>query len=156
MSRLTSTTFRAAANAQETSEAFLVLLDIAQAAIGTFRIVNNYANVTHGGQVYTAFPFEITLPEDTDERMPTVSLAIDNVDQQLVQAVRSMTGPATVTVRVVLASNPDSIEAGPYTMTLRDTSYNIQLVTGRLDVEDMINEPYPGDIFNPGRFPGMF
>lgn len=157
MSRAVSTTYKAAAYAQQTDQVFLVLLEIDHDALGApIRIVNNYENVTHNGNLYTALPFAVTLPQDSDENMPAATLTVDNVDRQIVEAVRSMTGPATATLTVVLASQPDVIEAGPYTMTLRDTAYDAMTVTGRLDVEDMLNEPYPAESFTPNNFPGLF
>lgn len=152
-----SVTWRAASYAQETDQVFLCLLEIDQDALSsTIRIVNNTQNITHNGNLYTAFPFEFTLPQDSDENMPAATVTIDNVDRQIVEMIRSLTGPATVTVTVVLASSPDTIEAGPYEMTLRDTGYDAFQVTGRLDVEDMLNEPYPADSFTPNTFPGLF
>lgn len=157
MSRNVSTTYKAASFSQETDQVFLGLLEIDQAALpAPIRIVNNTENVTHNGNLYTAFPFEFTLPQDSDENMPAATISVDNVDRQIVEMIRSMTGPATVTVTVVLASSPDVIEAGPYVMTLRDTGYDAYQVTGRLDVEDMLNEPYPADSFTPNTFPGLF
>jgi hypothetical protein len=88
--------------------------------------------------------------------MPNVTLSIDNVDRQIVNAVRALTGPPTVTVSVVLASSPNTIEAGPYQMTLRDASYDSLVVSGTLSVEDMMNEPYPVDLMTPANFPGLF
>lgn len=155
--RSLSSTAKAGVFAQETEQVYLVLLEIAHSSLGTpIRVVNNYADVVSNGVTYSAFPFEISLPDDTDEKMPNVMLSIDNVDRVIVNAIRSITGPPTITISVVLASSPSTIEAGPYSMTLREASYDAATVTGSLAVEDMLNEPYPSDLMTPANFPGLF
>lgn len=157
MSRSVSSTFRAAAFAQETDQIYLLLLTIDHADLAApIRVVNNYADVVSSGDTYTGMPFEITLPPDNDESLSSAQLSIQNVDRQIVQAVRDIDSAPTVTLSVVLAASPNTIEAGPYEMTLRDVSYDALVVTGSLSVEDMMNEPYPGDFFTPGEFPGLF
>ena len=159
MSRSVSATFKAAVNAQETSEVFLVLLEIYHADIGpptTLYFVNNYEDVSSGGNTYTGFPFAINLPADLDNQLPTVQLQIDNIDRSIIAAIRGLSGPPTITIKVVLASSPDTIEAGPFEMTLRRIDYDAFTITGTLEVEDILNEPYPGDMFSPANFPGLF
>jgi hypothetical protein len=157
MSRSVSSTFKAAAFAPETDQIYLLLLVIDHADLAQpIRVVNNYADVVSNGDTYIGCPFEITLPPDNDESLSAAQLAIQNVDRQIVQAVREIDSAPDVTLSVVLAASPNTIEAGPYAMTLRDVSYDALVVTGSLSVEDMMNEPYPGDFFTPGEFPGLF
>lgn len=158
MPRTLSSTARRALFAQETGEVFLLLLTISHPSLAQpIRVVNNSEDVTSGGWVYQRFPFELALPPETEDAPPTVQLRIANADRQIVQAVRSLSGAAmTVDLSVVLASSPDTVEAGPYRFTLRDVSYNAAIVEGTLRFEDVLNEPFPADSFTPARFPGMF
>lgn len=157
MSRSVSSTLKAAVYGQETSEVFLVILEIDHDDLASpIRVVNNYENITSNGDTYTGYPFEINLPDDTEEGPGDVELRIDNVDRAIVQAVRDISGAATAELSVVLASDPDTIEVGPYSMTVREASYTSLVVTGTLTVEDILNEPYPGDLITPQNFPGMF
>jgi hypothetical protein len=156
MSRNVTSTFRSAAFAQETNQVYLVLLAISHASITTIYVVNNYANIVSNGNTYIGFPFDIELPQDFEEALPSVSLTICNVDRQIVQAVRTLQGAPTITISVVLASSPNTVEAGPYTMTLREVSYDAMAVSGTIMPEDMLNEAYPGDYFTPSNFPGIF
>jgi hypothetical protein len=158
MPRTLSSTARRAIFAQETGEVFLLLLTIAHPQLAEpIRVVNNNEDVVSGGVTFQRFPFELALPPETEEAPPTVSLRIANADRQIVQAVRALAGDAmTVDVSVVLASSPDTIEAGPYRFTLRDVSYDAAIVEGTLRFEDVLNEPYPADSFTPARFPGLF
>lgn len=144
--------------AQETGEVFLLLLVIEHPSLpAPIRVVNNTEDIDSGGVTYQRFPFELALPPENDEAPPTVSLRIANADRQIVQAVRSLAGEAmTVALSVVMASSPDTVEAGPYRFTLRDVTYDAAIVEGTLRFEDILNEPYPADEFTPARFPGLF
>ena len=157
MSRSLSSTFLEAIYSQETSEVFLLLLEIDHDDLsGPIRVANNYANVTSSGNTYVGFPFELSLPADFEDQLPAITLTICNVDRQVVDAVRTIDGPATADLSVVLASDPDTIEIGPLSLTLREVSYDALTVSGSLQPEDLLNEPFPGDIFSPGNYPGLF
>lgn len=157
MSRSLTTTAVQAANAQETGEVFLILLTISHASLSpSIRVVGNTEDIVSNGETFLAFPFEITLPDDAPESVAQVSLKIDNVDRQIVDAIRSISSPPTVSIDVILASDPDTIEAGPFNMTLLQSDYDVLTVTGELVFEDVLNEPFPGDSFDPVGFPGLF
>lgn len=158
MSRATITSaFRAAAFAQQTDQVFLVLLTINHASLAEpIRVVNNYENVTHDSNTYIGFPFDIELPGDFEEALPSVRLTICNVDRQIVYAIRTLTGPPTIRIKVVLASAPEDVQAGPYVMTLREADYNSLTVSGTIMPEDVLNEVFPGDSFTPAVAPGLF
>lgn len=159
MSRTTSAALKTAVFSQETNKVFLVLLTIQHADIGspdTLYFVNNYEDVSSGGDTYTAYPFMINLPGDIEDQLTQVQLVIDNVDRSIVEAIRTLTGPPTVTLSVVLSDTPDVIEAGPFEMTLRNTEWDAITVSGSLQPQDILNEPYPGDGYTPQNFPGMF
>lgn len=148
--------FRQAAFAQETDQVFLVLLQIDHPDIEPIRVVNNFTNVTSNGLEYIGFPFDIELPQDTEDALPQVQVTICNVDRQIVQAVRSLEGPPSMTLSVILASDPNAIQAGPYTLTLRECNYDSMAVTATIIPEDVLSEAYPGDFFTPAKFPGIF
>ena len=157
MSRAVTSAFRQAAFAQQTDQVFLVILEINHSSLAQpIRVVNNTQDVTSNGNAYIGFPFDIELPGDFEEALPTVNLTICNVDRQIVQAIRTLTGPPTITMSVILASQPDSLQAGPYVMTLREASYDAMAVSGSIMTEDVLNEAYPGDSFTPGIAPGLF
>ena len=118
--------------------------------------VNSRENLTHNGEQYFAFPFRIDLPDDDAESMPEISLTIDNVDRQIVETLREISSPPTVSHFVVMASAPDQIEAGPFDMALREADYNSTTVTGKLVWEDFLNQKYPAHDYAPANFPGLF
>jgi len=160
MSRTTSSVFTAMAAAQQTGEFLLALITITHASIigGPLRLVQDLQPLTSNGNVYTAFPFEIRLPEDTDDGPAKVLLTIDNVDRSIAQAIRGMspTSPPTVTVELVVASQPDVVEISIPNLTLRNVSGDAMQIEGelRMDEEDLV--AFPGQSFTPQLFPGIF
>jgi hypothetical protein len=162
--RVMSPRARQALYAPETSEVFLALLVVSHPTIvdGPLRFANNMEDVysTAGGEAtpqhYLACPFTITLPEETSDKLPEAQIAIDNVDQRIVEAVRTMQTPPTMTLYLVLASTPDIVEAGPFVFTLKSAQYNATQVTGILAFTNILNEPFPWRIFNPADWPGVF
>lgn len=157
MPRSLSSTALRAVFAQETGEAFITLLTLTHPTFGLpIRVCDDGQDLVSAGQTYQQFPFNLTMPEDTDEAPPTLQLSIDNVDCTIVNAVRSVSGdPIEVVMEIVMASSPDVIEAGPLRFLLRDVEYTVDVVTGTLAYEDILNEPYPDESFNPADYPGL-
>lgn len=152
-----SATARAALFAQQADEAFLALLMIEHDDLpASLRFVNNPQDVTSRGNVYLGFPFTIDLPPQDPDRPPRVRLLIDNIDRQIVAGLRTIATPLTITLEVVLASSPDTVEVGPFAMTLASAVYDALTIEGDLAYQDVLNEPFPGDSFSPGRFLALF
>ena len=157
MSRDTlSSTLIEAVLSQETEEVYLFLITLSSSEWGSdLRFVNNYEDVSSGGNTYTGYPFQISLPNDQESRLPTVALVIDNVSQDIIDEIRLLTEPPTVSMSLCLASSPNTIEDGPYTLTLRETSWDRLTITGRLQGDDLLNQRY-GQQFTPENAPGIF
>jgi hypothetical protein len=152
-----SATAKKAVFDQQTEEVFLILLEIDHDNLATpLRVVNNYENITSNGDLYYGFPFSVSLPSEMEDELPAVKLTIDNVDRQIVEAVRSITSPATVSLSLILASSPNNIERGPYVLKMRNVQYDAMSVSADLMVDDIYNEPYPGITYSPTNFPGLF
>ncbi|MEX2642887.1 MAG: DUF1833 family protein [Acetobacterales bacterium] len=157
---------RAAVYAQDTTEVFLTLLTIDHAELATpVRVVNNTENVTSRGETFHGAPFRLDLPDEDGESLPRVPLEIDNyeLEDELGEAVtigeilESFIEPATATIEVVMASNPDVVEFGPVVMELRDTEYDDLNARGTLVMDgDLLTEPYPAGSFAPTTHPGLF
>lgn len=158
MARSVSATFEAAVYAQETSEVFHILLAISHTDMSaTLRFVSNSEDVTSDGDTYTAFPFKIDFPPaDGEDQLPSVQLVIDNIDRSIIEELRSIDSAPTVAVSVVLASDPDTVECGPLSFTLKTIDYDAKLITAELGFEDILNEPFPAGTFTPTDFGGLF
>lgn len=145
----------AAMNAPESGEVWLVLLTISNPGMTTIRVVSNNEDITSRGNTYLAFPFEIELPGQDPDSPSSARLRIDNVDKRIVEAVRSITTPPNVTIEVVLASQPDTVEIAYTDLTLRSVEYDADSVRGELTFESIFSEPVTLTI-TPNRFPGLF
>lgn len=143
--------------AQYSDEVWAILLTIEHPNLAEpIRVTSNSENIVSNGETYIAFPFGAALPSERDDQMARVQLIIDNVDRRVVEAVRTITSAPTVTMSVVLASDPDTIEAGPWEMTMRDIRYDALTVQGELSFENILNAPCPEGIFSPADFPGLY
>lgn len=142
--------------AQESGEVFLPLLTLSHPDITTLRVVANTVDITSRGNVYTAFPFDLTLPADATERLPTAQLRISNVDRRLVDEIRSVAGLIAVKLEIVTATTPDTVEIGPFDFEITHATYDVNNITGTLAFEPLLAEPYPADTFDPQHFPNLF
>ena len=146
----------AAAFAESTDEAWLVLLDIDHEDLeDTVRLVNNPVDIVSEGNTYLGFAFEITLPGEDPERPMEAKLRVDNVSRLLVETIRTISSPFTVTAKVVLASQPDVIERQFAAMVVSDVTYTAESIDMSLRFEDILNEPTTLTM-TPGRLPGLF
>lgn len=155
MPRTLSSAAVAAINAQESSEVWLVLLTMSNAGMTTIRVVNNNEDVVSRGNTYQAFPFELELPGEDPDSPSSARLRIDNVDKRIVEAIRSITTPPQITLEVILASQPDTVEISYSDLSLRSVDFDADSVRGELTFESIYSEPVTLTI-TPNRFPGLF
>lgn len=157
MSRTTSATFKQAAFAQETAEAVIVLIQIDHPTLSDpIRLSSDGADTIHNGDTYVSYPFNLSLPDDPQEGLTKGQLTVDNVGRDIVPWLRAMASAPTVTIKVVLASDPDTVEAEFTNFELTNVSYDAQTITGDLGITTFMNEPYPGGSFLPSQYPGLF
>ena len=134
----------------------LVLLEIDHADLATpIQVVNNTENITSNGTEYVAFPFEITLPDSKEKATPRAKLRIDNVSREIGEAIRTITSPPSVTIKIIRQSDHDTVEAEYSGMKLFHTYWDALSVEGTLEFEDLTREPYPARTFNPANYAGI-
>ena len=152
-----SLTFHQAVNAPETGEAFLILLTLDHDTLDEpLRFTSDGVDTESRGNTYIAFPFQISLPPSSKDQPPKMQLTIDNVDRQIVQTIREIQSAPSITVEVVLASTPDTVEVTLPDFILLNASYDRLTVQGDLVLELLEREPFPADTYNPANFPGLF
>lgn len=143
--------------APETDEVFLLLITIDEASLPEpIRAVHNNENVTSRGDVFAAAFFEAELPGQRPDHIESVRITVGNVDRQIVKAVREAVGRPQVTLEVVLASDPDTVEAGPFEFSLESAEYNDLTVSGELAFDDVTQLRYPAHTVTPWNFPDAF
>lgn len=156
--RNVSAAFKKAAFAGETGEAFLLLVTIDHPSLADpLRATSDAVETASNGEAFLPYPFQIELAPEGEDAAPRIRLSIDNVDRTIVTVIRDagLTAP-TVTVQVVLGSDPDTIEAEFPDFRLRQADYNALTVEGELALEDFTTLPYPALTYTPSRFPGLF
>lgn len=157
MSRSLTNETRAALHAPETDEIFAVLLTLAHEDMPEpLRVCSGGLDIISRGENFIAYPFALTLPEDEEGRSPRARLCIDNVERQIMQAVRGLTSSPVVTVEIIRTAAPDVVEARFDDFRFTNITYDSQAVEGDLSVEDFTAEPYPAASFSPSLFPGLF
>lgn len=160
MSRTTSQAMRALANQQESGEVLLAMIEISHSLIvgSPLRLVQDVKPVVSAGNTYTAFPFQVTLPDDNVDGTPRVKLIIDAVDQTIMAAMRALppSEPPLITVKLALASQPDIIEMEMSNMSLRQITGDAQRIEGELLIDEEDLQRFPEGSFTPFDFPGMF
>lgn len=156
MSRTLSTAAYQAIHAQQTGEAFHLLLTIENSAGPPLRLTDNTEDVTSRGDTFIAYPFALELPSDAAGQISEARLSIDNVARALVDEVRSLEEPLVLTIEVVLASTPDTVEYLAQDYRLQNVVYDALTISGTLTQENFLTEPYPKDILSAATFPGQF
>ncbi len=149
--------FTSALMAQETGEAFIVLIKIDHPNLSApIRVSSDGVNTSSNGETFIAFPFELELPISDPDQPPRARITIDNVDRSIVTAIRSINTEATVDIDVVLGSDPDTLEVSFTGFKLVNVDYDALVVAGDLSFEDFFSEPFPSRVFSPADFPGGF
>jgi len=166
MSRDTSVTFRQAVYGQRTEEALLVLIkidheDFVGLSLDPLRFtsdgVDTVSTVDGGSESYLSYPFRIILPSNIEVGITHGSIVIDNIDRSIVSAIRQISSkPCTVSIWVVLASSPNTVEAEFTGFRFSNINYDKLIISGEITIENFLSEPFPGDTFLPSTFPGLF
>lgn len=155
--RTLSTTFLRELGKQETAEVALFLVELSHASFeAPFRYARNFEDVTSNGATYLARAMDVTLPDEEAERVPTLQLRIDNVERDLLAALRGLDGIVSVTLRLVLASQPDVVEIEVVGMEGRAMSYGAAILSLDLGVEPILDAAFGSRLLSPSHAPGLF
>lgn len=157
MARTLSARAVRSALALHSTDAWIVLITLHDPLSGTtYRGALNTEDITSRGNVFTAVYFTFNLPTDNDEAPKGMSISIDNVDLRLVGLLRAITQPLQVTFEIVIAATPDTVEMTLGDMLMREVTWDQSVIEAQLVSDDPLNQAFPGDIYEPRTFPGMF
>lgn len=150
--------FRISAFASETSDVWVTLLEITHDIIPIpFRYAANVVeDIVSDGDTYIAAPFQVSLPDDTDERPAQARIRLARISHDVIVAIRTIDTPATVTLKVVLATDPNTKEVEYSNMLLTNISADDTSITGTLGYANLQEELFPAIRFGPTNFPGLF
>lgn len=157
---MTSDTARAAGHEQHTDEVWVTLLTLDHPDIPEdvrpWRFAGAPEDVISRGHRFIAYGFDFELPAADGETLPQARLTIDNVDRLLMETARSIQGPVSVLVEVVLASQPDIVEQAWEGMRIISIETDRAQIGGTLSYEDVLSAAWPAGEFTPTDFPGLF
>jgi hypothetical protein len=146
----------------ESNDPFLRLLEMSHADWNptTFYFTNNPTPVTNAGgnnQTYTHLPFQIEPPNDV-AGIVRVQLLIANVERTMIRQLRSIISstPATVTLKLVLASAPNVLCRPAWTFRAQQMQYKAQAIVLTLLHNTTLAEVVPQHTMNPARNPGLY
>ena len=142
--------------AENAEEVFLLTVRIFAEGIADILLVNNLKDVQIGGKTYVAFPFNIILPNESRDKPPLAQIRIDNLDPEIIQVIRTVSGRPNFELAIRLASTPDIIEVGPITLKSSAADWDDDWVELSLVSKNLLNEPWPARNFSPTKFPGLF
>lgn len=133
----------------------LMLLTINFPNLNDFYYVNNTEDITSNGQLFTAFPFEFTLPSDVEGEVPELSIVLSNVGLELIDDFLQNTDSILANVKVIFASRPDIIEIEVSDLQVRKVSANSNSINIILGYEDILNIQIPSYSYSATDFPGL-
>lgn len=140
-----------------TGEVFLLLITFDHESFDEpVRLVNNLENITSRGNVYQAFPLELVLPQDDGSTLPTVDITCQNATLELIDEIRSVNGPMSVSIELILASTPDYVETSIDDLRVASIQYDEKTIKMTCTVDDLLNTSYPKERYLPNNFPGLF
>ena len=151
-----SPNFLAAIYAQETDQVFLSLCRLSHPDWDEdLRLVADWQDVTHQGETYQAFAFQVALPDDEDAGIPVARWVADGVNREIVQQLRGITGAIQAEIKWVLASQPDTVEA-EIAGEIASVDYDGRTVSGALTVEPVLEEQFGYKMLTPKTAPALF
>lgn len=144
--------------ARETEEVWLACLTFTHPEIEDIKITNNNETILRVVGEYRPWPFEATLPDDTDEPNQNVAISIENIDREISRTIRRIQGERPkVRIEVVLASSPDTVERGPFDFSVLSAEGDVMTINLSVgQEEDFLNQGFPGQSYNPSNSQGLW
>lgn len=156
MSRTVPANVLEATQAQETGEVVLYLLTVTSADLaGPLHFVDNTVSISSRGNVYSPAPFSMGLPADLETEIKDVTLTIDAVNREIINAIRTTQETISILVEVIVASDPDTVLASA-DFDVQASSYRATDANLSLGFEPILIEPFPAARFTPSNAPGLY
>lgn len=158
MARTYTAEFKSTLAKTGAEESPYILLEINHPALASpVRVINDTDNLTSGGELYVAIPFNCELPDDFEGQLPRASLSVDNVGRDLMYWIETSGGGegSTATFRQVMRSRPDVVE-WEITMYLYNVSADVAQVTAELGFANFFGRPSVQMNYRPSMSPGIF
>lgn len=135
-----------------------VLLQIDHPELSSpIRVVNDTQNLTSNGYEYIAFPFEVVLPDDFENKLPKAQLTISNVGKDLMYWIETTDGGqgSTATFSQVMRSRPNQVE-WTITMSLFNVMATNMAVSAELGFDNLFAKPAISMQYRPSNSIAIF
>ena len=130
-----------AINDAETAEVVLTLVTLDHADwAAPVRLVNDVADFEHDGETYTAAGFQVAMPDQAEDRNAAMRWTLQDVDHDVAVLLRTTNDVIDIEVSYVLASDPDTVQAGPFEAEIRQAELRYGSVSGALVVYPVMEE----------------
>lgn len=159
---------RATVNAQASDDVIMAFIEITHPSLSdSIRVVNDTKNFTYGGATWIGFPFDIVILTD-DENPPTASLAIQNIDQDIGEAIQSCRTPPRLHLFLLhsddfnLAVTPrapigtPAVEYSASKLFLANVKIDPLQIEAEIVGWDYLQRTWPGIRATQNRLPGLF
>ncbi|PTW61437.1 uncharacterized protein DUF1833 [Breoghania corrubedonensis] len=110
---------------------------------------------TDDGSPFLFVLLSTVLPDDQEETPPAATLILEVVDKDMAKPLRSTITRATVDFAVVLASDPDVIEAEWLGLELISAEGDSGQITLSISRDPITSEPWPSRRMTRDAFPGL-
>jgi hypothetical protein len=156
VSRVLSTAAKAALTSENTGEVFIPLLTITHNDLSApVYIASNNENIVSNGKTFIGVPLMISLPGEEPDQLAVATIEFPNVSGEILNEIRAIADPPFVTIQVVLASSPNTVELQADGLTMRECEWDMNVVRGTLRFESITVEPV-SELITPERFPSLF
>lgn len=143
--------------AQEGTDVFLLCLTLEHDDLpNPIRLVKNTEDLVRNAGTFAKCYFDVRLAEDAADSPPQVQIVIDNIDKAIGIALQTLQGKVQITLDVVLASQPNTVEISQGFFLLNST-FNARAITGTLGYEEeVLNQSFPQYTYTPNNTPGLW
>lgn len=135
---------------------FVCLLTFSMPGRDSLRVCNNSVDVVSRGLTFTAFPFQIVLPNDDSERLPTVQLQIANVSGEIMEFIRGLPQAPELLLEVVTNVDFNVVEKSVGFLRLEQVGFDALTISGQLTVESVLARRFPSFDYTPVEYPALF
>lgn len=161
MARSLLTTLKAAVNhVSLDGQVPLLALEFSHPSITTIRVVHNNEDITSGGNVYVARPFDVKLLDERQGEIATTQINYHDIDLELIPLIRELPADDTLLVkgRLLLASEPDANQIPAWNWHILDSqwSFEARQLGLTLGPKAIRRTEFPRHKFSPDNFVAIF
>lgn len=160
MPRQLTQALRQASHAAQTAACPILLVTIDHPSLlgAPIRLTSDNVHTLSRGELYVRIPFELTLPDDVEDRPPRAKISVANISREMIRFIEELPpGEAPkVLLELVMAGALDNVEEawGPFRMTEPD--YDARTLSAELAIDDRSQEPFGHERYTPDMFIALF